>query len=319
MVEYIGNSDNGDNNPREEKLNASQIQNLFFLVTGKKSKLSKSYYNPSIYSKEEVLNLHNMIRQTLETRYVSGMNYDITVRYTDDFSESHKDIGIFDKIVNTASIMSIIVTYNFFIRMPQENNLQNYKINISLSSTAAAKINAKSRGGFFIGDIFGSSLLETGSYEIEYSDYLVGTDISNCINRWFNSLKNGVKIPKNIGLYTTYIPATMRFSTSAFVVYLIYKYGDNIFYNNNFDNLKYIPITIIGGFILIDIVTFTGRRIEGLVDSLSSDSYFNITKSDRELISNKQNKIVKKIVKSFFYLIITIVLNLVADMLAAKI
>lgn len=312
--------------PHEKKQNRSiqdvhQIQSLFNLITAKKQTISKKYYNRYEFYDHDINNLHATIKQTLSARHLLSINHSITVQYVDNSIEKKPDISFFNATsLANKQIMSIDLDYDFLISIPNVNDPQSYKLNISTRSTLAIKKNLQKRADL---PLYMTNFVrtDTGNYHIYYVDQTVAREISFAIDEWFSQLKsvNHERL-KKLQDNTMYFRFVFRSFCILFAILYI-RYCSGIFDNIKLSADYLVYRLFIYSLVFIFIIFLSGELgslSERFADSISVDSMFKITPCDIETAGTNRKKNLYLSLKSAGGFFVSIISNVIAGYILHK-
>ena len=179
-----------------QKISMKSLQNIYYELTGKTERISKSFRNNICAGLEDLIQLNEKIQQLLEQYNVVANNCAVTVFYVDDTKSQFSSFDRF-KVIDTSSmstVENVKIEYNILILLPSLKKPQSYVIEVNIHSRAA--LHRRADTNFTLPKrIVLSFANNTGFVNVDYVDYTVARSFMIAIDHWYDSLPQTKSIP----------------------------------------------------------------------------------------------------------------------------
>lgn len=305
----------------DDSITPKIYQAIYHQITGRTEKISRTYDDNLLIDFDEIEELHNKILQIKDVHQILASNEIISIFYDNDRKEDFTSFERFRKYnaTTTKPTINLILKYNFSILLHDIPNPQEYVVTVKLTSRLAAIEALNEKTPHFISRgllaFFSSNVAEI---HIEYADYVVARTFTESFDEWVSGCNS---TPKNKLLtffqtYSHYIPKLIKLIIALLCIYSYLTAIDLLPENFTRDWGRLFILSFTSFYVIIQVSFLFGRKIEIYIDSLYQDSYLNLNKGDKKLISNskiKRNKIFKNI---FLNACLTILLGIISSKLS---
>jgi hypothetical protein len=299
------------------------VQDVYNEITGKTENISKSYRIHHKTGLEDIKQLNVKIHQLYEQYNIIEDNCNVTLYHVDNCKEVYSSFERFllsDK-TSLSSIENIRLEYNFLILLPKTHRPQPYKIAIDIHSRAAIKQKAAKERGMSKRLMY-LVASRTAILGIEYIDYTVARSFQTAIDQWFGGLTQS-KESKTLNFLqdnSQHISIVARYSSALFLCFYFFtQSGDWLTNDSSLAQLFEISVFAFGTiFIVSGIAGRFGAGIGIAVDSIQPLSYLKLTRGDEKAIEEMKIDNQKSKRKSFFSIVLTVLLNISSAFLAYK-
>lgn len=122
-------------------LGLQQVQQIFHEITGKTDTLSKRYQVNFKIDADDLVQLHERLRQAVEQYNVKAHNCSVTVHFIDDNRQQFQSFESFRLMSasSTACVESVHIKYDLLIIPTLTQALQTFELQIQLTSRVAAE------------------------------------------------------------------------------------------------------------------------------------------------------------------------------------
>jgi len=314
-VEKI-NSGNAEIVNNSDSVNWQKFQEFWKSVTVRPETITKSFNKPYQYEFSDIEDIHHRIIEVSKTYEVKSLACSFTAYYRDQKSKrTFNSFETFEAGVRggTSPTKTITLEYNFIIQHPQTKNCGSYKITIDLVSKLAGDdfaVFPKFMRGF-------SNI--TGYIKVEHVDYVVAQNFVNVVKDWFDTRRTARenKFIKFLQNYSEYIPALCVSLVTIIFTYTVYQSVDQNLANNDlitFAKFLIANLTIV--VITREILYKVGLIIEDNIDSFCALTYIDLTKGDKNLISEFKEKQEKGFRKTVYFLVVQIFVGVVSSIIS---
>jgi len=159
----------------------------------------------------------------------------------------------------------------------------------------------------------------TGYIKVEHVDYVVAQNFVNVVKDWFDTRRTARenKFIKFLQNYSEYIPALCVSLVTIIFTYTVYQSVDQNLANNDlitFAKFLIANLTIV--VITREILYKVGLIIEDNIDSFCALTYIDLTKGDKNLISEFKEKQEKGFRKTVYFLVVQIFVGVVSSIIS---
>lgn len=298
------------------------IQSIYNELTGKSEKISQGYSKPYQITIEDLEQLNAKIIQLQEQYQICSHNCSVTVHYYKDTRETFSSFERFRLIDKSrlSPVSSVTLKYNFVIKLPKTNRLQNYNLSIRLASRITVikelkeDIPEEIELPMFILD-------RNVQVSIEYVDYLVARNFQDAIRGWLDGLTDN-RHPKSLQYIRRkahYLPRITKYGIGGLVLWLILG-KVNLFLptsSTDLSNLaKLLLVALSLQFFTYNLASWLGEVSMVGLRNLHEISFLKINKGDEREIENalKESKYSK--IKSVIGILGTMLMGVVTKILA---
>lgn len=317
----------GDGRP-SQVINYQLAQEFYKEISGRSERMEKVFTTNFILELNCIRNLHQKSMQLLAQYNTAHINCFYDAEYVDGSREKWSSFERFELHAPTkdVAISELNIQYKFLIILPQLKRPQEYIVNLRfMSKTAKAQEITKETEGFpYDIPLVALMGLHTARISISYVDYSVATALMSVTEKWVSGL-NIVKSKSKItflqrNLYIPRILTMLVIFGSSF--YFIYRFSLLIgsTYGTDFQHLCLLLsvalFVIIFSFRLSD---FIYAKAQTILNSFFDISYINLSKADTRIAEQEEDRISKTIVNSIFTALGTLILGVIASVIANNI
>lgn len=288
----------GDETRGGTRVSMQVIQDIYNEFTGKSEEVSKGYNKPIQVALADIEQLNSKIGQLQEQYNICSKNCSVTIYYDEDTREvfsSFERFRMYDAS-RVNPVESVLLKYDFLIKLPQTNRLQNYTLSIRLAS----RVTIMKR----MGDDFPYGLplqLRTLLTErninvsINYIDYMVARNFQDAIKGWVDGLEEHSfhKVIKSLQKKSHYIPKLTKYFASGIVLYLILKYLWRFVPIGASDlnqMARFVILAFSSLFVSFNFAAWIGGLSESAVDNLTELSFVKLNRGDEREIKAAKDK-----------------------------
>lgn len=319
-------------NNNEKQLNI--FRTMYYQLNAKPDSISKVYTKNIIVTNEDIICLNEMIKDkiTMHSKEEDGYIVTITVELQ---NKKVLDFDCWEKYlhhqwVENDCIRSIVIKWNFNVRMPQYELPQNHTIVVKISSGLKPE---ELLNLILSGKIEDSENIDTNAFpvyaRVDFIETLLGEEILNIISGWVRGLKASKNnCSKTILLCRKYrkkVAQCFHYLTMLMIMILFVSTTNFILLpkdNMALEKINVYDFRVFMDFLIIVIVLLFG--INKVLNKLAGAIYvkleeygrgftFNITKGD----TTKQNEILEKNKKNGTNVIIKIIFSFILDIICA--
>lgn len=287
----------------EEKQQLSIFKSVYYQMNAKPDSMSKAYSRKIIIDKDDIVELNNRVCEKINLNYEDdGFITSVTVDLKDRRVIVFKcwEEFIQHSWVETSSIMSISIQWNFNIRIPGYELPQRHNLVVKLTNGLRPE---EMLNLIFSGKIEDFDEVELNTFpvvaRVDFIQALLGEELLNIVGEWVRGRKQNTasknvvllfmkKYRKRIAQYFEYV---------SFIMTFILTVGINTYYIRglNIDKLSDLSMTEFNNLLVIlatsVMVIFLLKKIfeklaENVYDKLSEYGrvfIFNITRGDKNL------------------------------------
>lgn len=312
-------------NERERELNLFRA--MYYQLNAKPDSMSKAFSKRVIICRDDIIELNRLLNDKIKMLYQDdGYIATITINL------SNKQLISFDcweqfidyPWTENQCINSIILKWNFNIRMPQYEYPQNHTLMVKLTNGLRPE---EMLNLIFSGNIEDFDEIETNTFpvaaRVDFIHPILGEELLNIVSKWVNGLKHN-RLKKNVFVlflqkyrkrvaqyfnYVTFILITILGAVLINKEMLSYKinYIEQLSIEQFLTFLNSIIFYILFLFISLRFFTVIAQKIYERLSVYGSGFVFSITKGDKEKqedIKDKDDKNAKKILIQFLFSII---------------
>ncbi len=311
----------------EEKQQLSIFKSVYYQMNAKPDSMSKAYSRKIIIDKDDIVELNNRVCEKINLNYEDdGFITSVTVDLKDRRVIVFKcwEEFIQHSWVETSSIMSISIQWNFNIRIPGYDLPQRHNLVVKLTNGLRPE---EMLNLIFSGKIEDFDEVELNTFpvvaRVDFIQALLGEELLNIVGEWVRGRKQNTasknvvlllmkKYRKRIAQYFEYV---------SFIMTFILTVGINTYYIRglNIDKLSDLSMTEFNNLLILlatsVMVIFLLKKIfeklaENVYDKLSEYGrvfIFNITRGDKNLqdkINSSDNNSGKMILVKFVFSLI---------------
>lgn len=298
------------------------LQDIYNEITGKTEEIENTYKVNYKLTFSDLEQFYIKITQAFEQYNIVSHNCAVTVFFTRDSKEIFSSFERF-KLFNVSTLSEIeriYLKFNFMIVLPKTKRVQNYEIDVNLSSRMAVSkklndeiVRSSKLFRYFIGS--------TAQVTIKYVDYLVARNFLEIIDEWIKCLpaSKATRFYKLISDKSHLFPIVFKNCFFFFSIYLIWvKFSFFIPTGSTDLNLfaKFIIASFTLSYISLRFGLTIGRYIENEIDEYQPMSYISITRGDELLIEETKRKNEKRIIKAVAGIIFSIATGIASSIIA---
>lgn len=306
-----------DNNIVQQELAATAesqklaiYKSIYYQMNAKPDSLSKAYARKVIINKDDLIDLNNRINDRIRLNYEQdGYIASVTVNLKDKHVITFKCWEEFlqHKWIENSSTVSIVLQWNFNIRVPGYEQPQNHNLVVKLTNGLRPE---EMLNLIFSGKIEDFEEVELNTFpvvaRVDFIQVVLGEELLNIVGEWVkglrqnNDLKNPIislmkKYRKRVAQYFEYISLIMT---------CILAIGINVRYINQLNVVALGEITLvqfknllvylfISGMLIYFLRRLFEKLAENIYDKLSQYGQvfiFNITRGDINLQDKIKNR-----------------------------
>lgn len=312
----------GDETRDGQVVSMQLIQDIYNEFTGKTEEVSQGYSKSFQISLSDIEQLNSKITQIQEQYSICSKSCSVTIYYYQDTREVFSTFERFRMYDSSrlSPIESVLLKYNFLIKLPQTNRLQNYTLSIRLASriTILKKMREDLPTGLplrhFIVD-------RTASVSIDYVDYMVARNFQDAVRGWIDGLEehDTSKFTKFLQKRSHFIPRITKYAIGGVVVYLILKYI-TFFLPAGLVELNQLARFLILAFSTLffsfRLADWLGTVSENAVDNFTELSYINLNRGDEKEIKIAKKKNQHYVLKAISGIGATLLLGILSSVIA---
>lgn len=312
----------GDETKEGRSVSMQLIQDIYNEFTGKTEEISQGYSKSFQVTLIDIEQLNAKINQVQEQYNICSKNCSVTIYYLSDTRErfsSFERFKLYDAS-RLSPVESVLLQYNFLIKLPNINRLQSYTISIRLASRIATikKMKEEIPEGIPLRALY---IGRTANVSINYVDYLVARNFQDTVKGWIDGLEEH-KFPKWFKLLqrkSYYIPIVTKYSISGLVFGLILKYLPTFLPVGTIDLnhlAKFQLLAFMALFVSFRLAAWLGTISESAVDNFLELSYLRLNKGDEKEIKMAQDNNKAFTIRAIAGIIGTLVLGILASLIA---
>ena len=336
MQDGVINSNVGELVVPEAEKELALFRSMYYQMNAKPDSMSKVYSQKVLISREDIIDLNERVNRKIRMHYqddgyIATVTVSLNNREVINFQCWEEFISY--EWRESSSINSVILKWNFNIRMPQYEYPQAHVLMVKLSNGLRPE---EMLNLIFSGKIEDFEEIETNTFpvaaRVDFIEPIFGEELLNLVAEWISGLKENAKnknkmilfmrkYRKRVAQYFNYFGFIMCIILNSSIFNLVMRnYGvDKIseYSTSQFLNLFNLFILLI--FVLFVLFKFFEHTAQGVYDYLSQYGEvftFSITKGDikrQEELKNRNENNAKKII---FRLILSLIFNVVCGILA---
>ena len=165
-------------------------QALYWAVTGKTEKLTRTFGNDHEITREALRQLHAKCDQVCTQWTVLLKSSDITLRHIDGSTDTFSSFDRFTvyDASRTAAVDVITYTFNTLLRLPSIEKPQNYKLTVRIVSAVALekRLSNDAETHMIYPGMYGPGGI---TVEIEYVDYAIARNLMSMAESWVKEVE----------------------------------------------------------------------------------------------------------------------------------
>lgn len=308
----------GDESSSGTPVSMQLLQDIYNEFTGKTEEISQGYSKPFQVEITDIEQLNSKISQIQEQYNICSKNCSVTVYYYKDTREvfsSFERFRLYDSS-RLSPVESVLLKYDFLIRLPQTNRLQNYTLSVRLASRISIMKEAEEDfpAGFPFKALFTG---RTANVSINYIDYLVARNFQDSIKDWIDGLEEH-KFPKWLIFLqkrSHYIPRITKYVIGSIILLIILRFL-SAFQILDLNQLAKVSVVIFSVFFAsFQLAKWFGEYSESSLDRYTELSYIKLNKGDEREITRAKEKNQKNILKTVGGIIGTLVLGILSSII----
>ena len=336
------NSNRGDLVVSEEERELALFRSMYYQINAKPDSMSKVYSQKVLITREDIIDLNKRVNKKIRMHYqddgyIATVTVSLNNREVINF-ECWEEFTSYEWSESNC-INSIILKWNFNIRMPQYEYPQAHVLMVKLSNGLRAE---EMLNLIFSGKIEDFEEIETNTFpvaaRVDFIEPILGDELLNLVAEWIGGLKENNekknililfmrKYRKRVAQYFNYFAFIMCVILSAtifnhivrgFEVDKINEYTTNQFLT--MFNLLMILCFVL--FVLLKLFDGIARGVYEYLSQYGQIFTFSITKGDQkrqeELRNRDENNARKILLRFIFSLIFNILCGIIASVLAAS-
>ena len=313
-----------NNLPARAKLGSGQevsmqvLQDIYNEFTGRSEKLSKTFNCSHHTTFDDLKQLNEKIKQTLEQYNVVSGNCAITLYFLDQGKIEYSAFERFELYDQSSlsAVENVRIKYSFLIILPQTDRAQSYEIDINVHSRAAIRCRAERDSHSPRSFLYQFLSDSTGMAAISFVDYSVARNFMVVIEDWFAALEQSNLIPPLSFLKNNshHFGALFRYMTALVLLSYFYLNSENwVRSSSELYDLFVFGLLCFGSVYVVAGIAYTfGNNSESLVDSYLPLSYLKLTRGDAIVISKQRRSGWRKLI----FVLINVGFAVVANVLA---
>ena len=323
---------------KEEEKQLNMFRTLYYQLNAKPDSLSKVYAQNILVSNQDIYELNEQIKDKIRMHCEEDDGYIATVTVE---LESRKVINFecWEEYLNhvwtdSECVRSIVIKWNFNVKMPQYQYPQNHSLLVRISSGLRPE---ELLNLIISGKIEDMGELNTNAFpvyaRVDFVETRLGEELLNIVSEWINGLRQSRrhhnkyimilrKYRKKVAQYFNYVTTLIAilFLTGIFdyvIKSMDIKYISEVTINEFLIIFNMLVGGIVVMFILYSFFTYVAKKVYDKLESYGYGFVFDITKGDNKrqgqiLEDNKRTG--RSIVRD---LIASIVINLVCAIITA--
>lgn len=314
----------GDEARGGTRVSMQVIQDIYNEFTGKSEEISKGYSKAIQVGLADIEQLNSKVGQLQEQYNICSKNSSVTIYYAVDTREvfsSFERFRMYDAS-RVSPVESILLKYDFLIKLPQTNRLQSYTLSIRLASRISIMKNMRDE---FPHDVPLPLLSLLGNrnaiVSINYIDYMVARNFQDGVKGWIDGLEEHSfhKAIKFLQRKSHYIPKFTKYFASGVVLYLILKYLPRFVPIGGIDLnqlARFLILAFASLFVAFNLAAWIGGLSEDAVDNLIELSYIRLNRGDEREIKIAKDKNRVYIIRAIGGIIATLLLGTLSSLIA---
>lgn len=321
--------------PEEEK-SLTLFRSMYYQMNAKPDSMSKVFSQKVVITREDIINLNERVNRKIrmhyqEDGYIATITVSLNNREVINFQCWEEFLAY--EWVESNCINSIILKWNFNVRMPQYEYPQNHVLMVKLSNGLRPE---EMLNLIFSGKIEDFEEIETNTFPIaarvDFIEPILGDELLNIVSEWIRGLKENRdkknpfilllrKYRKRVAQYFNYFALIMiTWVGVAIVNKMVHNFGTskiNDITNDQF--LELFNVIVIICFVIfasLKILDNLAQKIYSALTEYGQGFVFSITKGDekrQDQIRAHDEKSAKRIIINF---ILSLIFNVICGMLA---
>jgi hypothetical protein len=310
----------------EEAISFQLAQAFYNEITGKSERLSDEFSTSFVLTMSNVEQLHHRVIQSTVQYNIASANASFSVSYVNDSSERFSSIERFTAHAGAkgVAIDEIDLNYNLLVILPKTNKPQEYRINIKLVSRTAKIENIKSDIAELPVSIplaqFESKF--TCRVSIDFVDVTVANSFMSVIKSWNDCLETTDfnEFIRVIRRFSDWFPVMCQYGLLLMGSYFTYSAIESFFKIPTPESTAiFLLFAALFNFLLFKVGLFIGRRSERHLDQTYQMSYINFSGADAKLAKDSIKSVKGSVIKSFAYVIGSVILGVMSSGIASYI
>ncbi|MBS6764028.1 MAG: hypothetical protein KH304_10695 [Clostridium sp.] len=324
----------------EEKKELNLFRAMYYQLNAKPDSMSKVFAKQIVISKEDIIDLNSRVvdKIKMHCQEDDGFIATITVRMS---NRKIINFECWEEFVTyqwneTAHIKSVVLKWNFNVRMPQYAYPQNHSLMVKISDGLRPE---EMLNLIFSGKIEDFEDVDTNTFpvaaRVDFIEALLGEELLNVVSKWVNGLKRNSsdknpflmvmkKYRKKVAYYFNYVAFFMLIILATAVINKIFLgFGEIYVKDITVKQLLLLLNSAIGIVVALAIAIKVFEKIAQKVyeklEAYGTGFIFNITKGDiqkQEDIAKDDTKSGKSIIGN---LIFSLIFNVICGIITALI
>lgn len=323
--------------PDEEK-ELNLFRAMYYQLNAKPDSMSKVFPKQFILSREDIIELNDRVKDKIRMHcqehdgYIATITVSLSNRKIINFKYWEEFIAY--QWNENAHIKSIILKWNFNVRMPQYKYPQNHALMVKISSGLRPE---EMLNLIFSGQIEDFEEIETNTFpvaaRVDFIEPLLGEELLNVVAKWVDGMprsssqKNPFlmflrKYRKKVAYYFNYVAFFLLLALSTAIVNRILGSFDvQQFSKISIDQFRYlmnwIVLLAIILVVALKILDRIAQKVYNKLEEYGNNFIFNITKGDRTKQTEIYNNAKENAKAIIFNLVASIVFNVLCSVISA--
>lgn len=298
------------------------MQSIYNEITGKSEELGKQIRRRYKAGYEDLVQLNAKVEQFLEQYHVTSKNMSVTVFHTKDNKEVYSSFERFSQYDRSklCSVKYVHVEFNFLIKLPKADKVQNFKLDIKIGSAVPYMLKLKDD------DMVGyvdESEIATAEIKIKYVDFVVAQGLMNVVEGWFDALEKSEPTPfqKFLKKNKDKIAASVKSVLIVSLVVLAFFVSsslDNFFDGSASPSIYFKSVILV--FFIWGVIFAISTRVEDIVSKSFREifviSYLKLNRGDELDIERLEKSNQHNFKKGLFSLVFAISTGVASSLIA---
>jgi hypothetical protein len=312
----------GEGSSPGHSVSMKALQAIYNEITGKSEELSKRYEKAFQISFADLEQLHAKIEQACEQYNIESRNETITLYLVDDTKEqfsSFERFRIYNKS-STSAVESVLVKYNLLIILPKTRRAQSYTLSVRITSQITLMRRMREEISRLPSGLIRLMGVQTAVVTVGYVDYMVARNLLTICDGWFDSIgiSQTPRFLKFVRKYSDLFRPSSAYFLGALTLCAALKVLPKILAGtSDLQGLaRFMLVSLSALFFSYRLGRYIGGHAENSVHAWNELGYILLNRGDEKELDEAKRANRLSLVKAWLDLLWTLVLGVIASLIA---